>query len=258
MNSVKSSKTGISSAVSGQSPVYRDFISREKVFRRADYQPEQEFYAAIAAGDIPLTRCLCREPFTGKTGLGILSENPLQNFKYHFVITAAMLSRTCIAHGMEVSCAYDLSDYFIRRADDARSRDELDRIHREMCLEYASHMQQLRRSPFLSGAVLKALDYIDEHLHMKILLKDIADFAGICPEHLSRTFHHEMGCTITAYVCNQRLDTAVNMLLYSEYSIADIASILAFSSQSYFARIFASREKMTPSEYRRRHLRNLS
>lgn len=38
-----------------------------------------------------------------KKGLGILSDSPLQNLKYHFAITAALLARYCIEGGMEVS-----------------------------------------------------------------------------------------------------------------------------------------------------------
>lgn len=244
--------------VSQSSPtsVYRDFLSREKPFWRAAYQPEQEFYATIASGDLALVKRLCQKPFTEKSGLGILSGNPLQNLKYHFAITAAMVARACISHGMELSEAYNLSDFFIRKADAARDKKALDQIHREMCLEYTAHMQQLQRSPALSRMVVRTLDYIDEHLHTSLGLSDLAALSNVSPEHLSRTFHKEMHCTINTYICNRRLDTAIQMLLYTDDSIAEISSLLAFSSQSYFSRVFSRREKLTPSEYRRLHLRN--
>lgn len=65
---------------------------------------------------------LCHESFQEKKGLGVLSDSPLQNLKYHFTITAAMLARYCIEGGMEVTEAYDLSDYYIHKADLMKSK----------------------------------------------------------------------------------------------------------------------------------------
>ena len=52
-----------------------------------------------------------------KKGLGKLSDNALQNFKYHFVITTAIVARYCIKGGMELPKAYSISDFYIQKAD---------------------------------------------------------------------------------------------------------------------------------------------
>ena len=45
------------------------------------------------------------------------------------------------------------------------------------------------------------------------------------------------------------------MLLYSDYSCAEIAHILAFSSQSYFNRVFAKETGFSPGDFRARYSR---
>ena len=90
---------------------YQEYVRRENEVLRAPYDPELEFYAFIQAGDVKQTRELCKQSLINKEGLGILSKNYVQNIKYHFVITTALVARFCIQGGMEVSEAYSISDY---------------------------------------------------------------------------------------------------------------------------------------------------
>lgn len=60
----------------------------------------------------------------------------------------------------------------------------------------------------------------------------------------------ETGQSISSYICEQKINTARNMLLFSSYSSAEIAAILAFPSQSYFSGTFKKKTGMTPSDYR--------
>ena len=65
------------------------------------------------------TEELCKDTFTDKKGLGVLSKNNMQNLKYHFVITIALIARYCIDGGMDVSTSYALSDFYIQKADES-------------------------------------------------------------------------------------------------------------------------------------------
>jgi AraC-like DNA-binding protein len=51
------------------------------------------------------------------------------------------------------------------------------------------------------------------------------------------------------YIQKKKIETAQNMLKYSDYSPAQIASILAFPTQSYFVEVFKKRVGMTPKKY---------
>ena len=67
---------------------YQEFIRREDSTNRAPYNPELEFYSIIQNGDIEQVKELCKaSPLKDKKGLGLLSEKPVNNIRYHFVIT---------------------------------------------------------------------------------------------------------------------------------------------------------------------------
>jgi len=241
----------------GKELVYREFTQRESGFVRAPYNPELQFYSQIKAGNISEVRRLCEEdPFMEKPGWGTLSEDRLQNMKYHFVITTAMLARYCIEGGLELSVSYGLSDFYIQKADRAKSLQEITALHPQMCLDYAKRMKNMRKKKIQSRPVAQCLDYIYDHLHTRITVETLADLTRLSPNYLSRLFKKETGVSVSRYIRAQKILTAQNMLVYSEYSPAQIASILAFPSQSYFTEIFRKETGMTPIRYRNENLRS--
>ena len=89
---------------------------------RAPYNPELEFYSIIQNGDIEQVKELCKaSPLKDKKGLGLLSEKPVNNIRYHFVITTALVARYCIEGGLDVATAYNLSDFYIKKSDTMKS-----------------------------------------------------------------------------------------------------------------------------------------
>ena len=235
--------------------IYHQYLQREKEFIRAPYQSEFEFYAAVRSGDVDRVKQLCEENFEGKQeGWGLLSTNPLQNLKYHFAITVAMIARQCIEGGMELSDSYSLSDFYIRKADESKKASEITDLHKTMCVDYAKKMRALRKKMITSMPVARAVDYIYDHLHTQITLEELADYVKLNPAYFSRLFKKEMGIPVSTYIRRQKVETAKNMLAYSEFQVSQIAQILAFPSQSYFAEIFKKETGFTPMEYKRNNL----
>jgi AraC family transcriptional regulator len=229
---------------------YREFVQRESNILRAPYNPEVEFYSVIKTGDVKKTQDLCSQSLLDKPGLGTLSDDPLQNLKYHFVITAALVARYCINGGMGVSMAFGLSDFYILKADRCKTPRDLAELHKIMCLDYAKRMRNLRKEKICSKHVANCIDYIHDHLHTRITASFLAEYTGLNPSYLSRLFKKETGMSISEYIRFKKIDTARNMLVYSDYSPSVISSILAFPSQSYFTEIFRKYTGTTPLKYR--------
>lgn len=232
---------------------YKDYVQREEEFLRAPYNPEIEFYSTIKAGDVEKVRELCKDALVDKPGLGRLSEDPLQNLKFHFVVTTALVARYCIEGGMDLSDAYGLSDYYIQKADKCTKTSDISKLHPDMCIEYAKRMRNLRKHSICSVQIAQCIDYIYDHLHARITVDDLAEHVHLNSSYLSRLFKKEVGTSISEYIRRQKLETAKNMLVYSEYRPAEISSILAFPSQSYFTEIFHKYTGLTPKEYRKQH-----
>ena len=60
---------------------------------------EYSFYTAVKTGDMETVVANCKEDaFIHLEGTGVLSRNALTNIKYHFVVTAAMLTPVSYTH----------------------------------------------------------------------------------------------------------------------------------------------------------------
>ncbi len=229
---------------------YKEFIRRENDMIRAPYNPELEFYSVIKSGNVEKIRELCKEPLMNKAGLGTLSQNDLQNIKYHFVVTTALTARYCIEGGMDLATAYSLSDYYIQKADSCKSIKAVSDLHPVMCEDYTKRMKNLRKNKICSKQIVDCIDYIYEHLHKRITIEMLANHVDLTPSYLSRLFKKEIGTSVSGYIQTQKIETAKNMLIYSEYSLSEISSTLAFPNQSYFTEIFKKKTGLTPGEYR--------
>lgn len=228
---------------------YREFILRENNSFHAPFGPEFSFYVAVKNGDVNKVLQLCKDEFSNKNGLGILSDNPLQNMKYHFVVTTALIARYCIEGGMEHEAAYSLSDVYIQMADKCPSIAQISQLHTTMTMDYAKKMKNLQKNRVISKQVVKCIEYIYNNLHKRILISELAEVTGLNASYLSRLFRKEMGFTVTEYIQIKKIETAKNMLKYSNYLLSQIATILAFPNQSYFIEVFKKRVGMTPKKY---------
>lgn len=79
-----------------------EFEENETESKHRPPSVEYSFYAAVKTGDMETVIQNCNaDSFTNLEGTGVLSRNPVTNLKYHFVVTAAMLTRYCIDGGTE-------------------------------------------------------------------------------------------------------------------------------------------------------------
>jgi AraC-like DNA-binding protein len=234
-----------------------EFISHELLAPHRIMETEFSFYDAIASGNVEYVKKDClQNNFTNSDGMGKLSDNPLQNLRYHFVITTAMLTRYCVHAGMEQEKAYNLSDFYIMKMDKCRTIDEIAKLHDTMCLEFCQTMNEIRNTQVLSKPIVLCIDYIYSHIHYRITIKELAEYLHISESYLSKLFHSEMGISLSKYIQDLKIEKAKNLLQYSDYSIVDIANYLSFSSQSHFIQVFQKKTGFTPHRYRTQFFRS--
>ena len=222
---------------------------REAETQHAMLVTELAFFESVVSGNSDTVHLLYT-PLGGK-GYGELSRDPLRNLKYHLVITISMLTRYCIQGGMPQEEAFNLSDLYIQRTDTAVSEAQIHVLHYQAIQDFTGKMRRLQDNTRYSPLVLKAMDYISIHLHSRIFLQDVADAAAVSAPHLSRLFQAEVDLSISEYIAIKKVEAAKNLLQYTEHTAASISSLLSFSSQSYFIKVFQKYVGMTPKEYRK-------
>lgn len=233
---------------------YKNYLKNEHIIH-SPYEQELAYFESVKNGNINFLREHPAQLISGQKGLGMLSDNPLKNQLYHFIIGTSIAARFCVEGGLELDAAYSLSDYYIRTADKLINAQDIADLYQKMVLDFAGRMQTLNRRHVYAKPIVQSLDYIYNHLHEKINVKDIAEYVNLNPSYLSKLFKQECGISISGYICEQRLKAAENMLKYSDYTYSEIASALMFASQSYFIKVFKEKTGITPKEYRNRFYR---
>lgn len=218
------------------------------------YYDESAKYADVQNGDTAAVRQkLADGNMTLHSDRRILSDDPFKNTVYHFVLAASAIAKACMESGMGHDESYTLSDIYIRKADQCTGCDAIDRLYQEMCLDFAERMQEIRKETVISLHIRKCIDYIYEHLGSDLSVKTLAEVVGRNPTYLSRLFAKETGVSLKQFVKEAKIDTAQNLLKYSDLSYLKISVTLGFSSQSAFIAAFKQITGVTPKVYREQY-----
>lgn len=230
---------------------YRLYMHKETDFKRSTLESEFSHYDDVKNGDIDkVVENFNAEKDNYSEGKGVLSDNPLHNHIYHLVVSAGIISRLCIDEGMPQDEAFTLSDIYIRKADKAKTVEEVVALVGELQMDYATRMRARRKDKTVSIHIRRSIDYIYDNLNKNLTMAELAEKQGLNPSYFSKLFAKETGTTVKSYIINAKIDTAKNMLEYSEYSLTDIALALGFSSQSALTAEFKKITGMTPGKYR--------
>lgn len=228
---------------------YMEYCQRETGTRHHTALEESYPYKLLQAGDIRAGEESRKVFEAGLTGH--ISNNPLRNVKYLFVAGSTLANRAAMSAGLERERSNNISDMYIMRMDLLNSISEVLDLFVEMMEYYAMEVAALEKRKAFSQAVVQGMDYIYEHLHQSITVSDVAAHLGLSRSYFSTLFKKETEQSVSAYVTGKRIETAKNMLLYSDIPYAEIAATLAFQSQSHFISVFKRNVGVTPGQYRR-------
>ena len=106
--------------------------------------------------------------------------------------------------------------------------------------------------PHILGSRIK--DYIDRHYMEPITLQSMGEALRISPYYLSHVFKQMSGYSPVQYLLRRRIGEAQTLLITTELSVARIAEMVGYDSQSYFNLQFTKNVGMPPSRYRHNYI----
>lgn len=231
--------------------------STEREARRFSYTDEKLFMQRIREGDwesikaymlgATISNLSSVDELVGKVAL-----NKFKHFEYIVCSTITLASRAAMEGGMDAASAYALSDLYFQRLEKAKSIIEMLALLKEVQLDYALRVRKVLDKRNKTSYVEKCKSYVTKHLNKPFTMEDIAKAVGISIPHLTRLFSRQEGIGVMEYVRAKRIDTAADMLRYTNDSLSEIAAHLCFPSQSYFGVVFKKYMGLTPKQYRDR------
>lgn len=216
---------------------------------------ERQIRESIGEGSSEGLRKAFESPYASMRGT--LSRDPLRNAKNLGIVDVTIATRAAIDAGLGTEEMYIVSDAFIAEIEDCRFPEEAASLARA-CAYRCARMVARHLSDDGPGAgsllAAKVREYIDRHIGECIRVQDIATELRMSSGHLMRLYRAQSGMTLGEAVRQRRVYTAKMMLRSPDPLIASIATMLGFSSQSHFGRVFREVTGMTPARYRQAHM----
>lgn len=193
----------------------------------------------------------------GVENTGVLSKSSYIRSRKNIGIAGITLAtRAAIEGGVHPEVAFTLSDLFIQRLEDMNSIQDLEKVQLEAFFAFTNNVLKIKTSQN-SKTITKCKNYIYNNRYEKISHEDVANIAELSPSYFSVLFKKEIGLSVSEYIQKVKIDEAKNLLEYTNTPLSEICSLLNFSDQSYFTKVFKKHTKMTPKQYKENyHLDN--
>ncbi len=98
------------------------------------------------------------------------------------------------------------------------------------------------------------LEYVSANLTSDLSLETLSELFNYTPIYFHKLFKASTGKTLHAYVEEQRIRKAVELMISSEMTLTQISYECGFSSQSYFSYAFKKKMSYPPREYAKKIL----
>lgn len=101
-----------------------------------------------------------------------------------------------------------------------------------------------------SDRLIEVIKYIDEHFNECINLKQVSQIACMTEQAFSRFFKLRTKKTFSQYLEERKMSHALDLLLQSDKSIAEIAECCGYSRSSHFCKVFKGNIGQSPYQYK--------
>ncbi|MCL2368439.1 MAG: AraC family transcriptional regulator [Oscillospiraceae bacterium] len=216
------------------------------------YEQDRMYLQRIRTGDVAaILRDRERREMALPPGKSVPA--PQRHVEYKVCAAITLAAYAAIEGGLDRASAYAFNDLFLQRLERCRDSAEMTQLHDEMELLFAKQVSLVRQKRSQASYVEKCKLFIEQHLGKPFTLDDIAKALHINKSHLSRRFAQESGGPIMEYTRQKRIEAAANMLKYTDQTIAAIAAMFCFPTQSHFGELFKKIMGITPLKYRSAH-----
>lgn len=103
-----------------------------------------------------------------------------------------------------------------------------------------------------SSDIMRIMEKITSHPQRALNLEECAAECNLSKSRFISVFKSCTGYPPHKYLVEVRMIRAKELLLYTDYTIGEIASAVGYDNQNFFARAFKKSIGMSPSEYRKK------
>ena len=191
----------------------------------------------------------------GFTEMAGTSTDPVRNLKNRAVYIINAAARSAIEGGLSHEMAFVMCDTFINNIEEGISTQiKIEQAVRKAEFAFANEVHNINsKGSNYNPLISQVKDYVFRNIHDNIIISDIAKYVGVSPNYLSEQFKTYEGMPLKQYIINEKIKHSEYLLKFTEYSLQEISSVCAFSSQSRFCDYFKRKNGVTPLKYRKKY-----
>ncbi len=217
------------------------------------WQMEQEILDKVRRGDLSIS-----DAFAGVDGASVSyafsnKTEDLRKYRSQLNHLLTLVSRAAVEGGLPKKTSFPLCTKYRQIVEACASAEEMQILSNEIINNYARQVHRVQQLSSCSARVKLCCEYINTHPEEKLMLSTLAEKAGYTESYLSRKFAQEMGCSITDYIQQSKIERSKFLLTNSEYTVDEISDLLGFGSRSYFSNVFKKIVGESPTQYRKNH-----
>lgn len=114
---------------------------------------------------------------------------------------------------------------------------------------------RLERRPSVNTHIQEEMEYarryFNEHYNEQINIEEYAESRNMSVSWFQRNFKQMVNCSPMQYLLTIRMNNAASLLELTDYSMAEISTIVGYDNPLYFSRLFKKQNRVSPSEYRK-------
>jgi YesN/AraC family two-component response regulator len=171
--------------------------------------------------------------------------------KIRAVELTGILSTAALRSGGDAKAIADITYSYSKRIHDIDSMKSIVSWLNDMLGEF-SILSLNDPSGKHASALCDTINYINRNYNRRLGVDVLAKRIYLSPSHFSTLFKAETGCGFKEYLNKVRIEQSKILMQNPAVSLADIASMVGYTDQSYFTRVFKSLEGKSPNRYRSR------
>lgn len=179
------------------------------------------------------------------------SQTSLRLLKDNCIMSVGLITLTALSAGLSHENIFKLRDIYIQQTENCTSIQEVMTLRFNIMIDFCEEIRLMNCKESKNPYINRVINYINEHVTEKISLEEIARHTKSNKTYLSTKFKEETGIGLAYFINRQKVNAAKQLLLFTNKSLVEISTLLSFSSQSYFQKIFKDITGITPLDFKR-------
>lgn len=214
------------------------------------YLYEREVKKAIAQGNLAaLPIIFSKNINSGRIGILADNQDALRNVKNWGIISVSVNLRALFQVGLDYELVYSLNDQYVRHIESLTSYNEVLAAIEAADVDMTTRCREMVNAK-MTAAVSKVFWQLMSDPTTDQSIDELAMAVGLSSRYLGSQFKKQVGVSISQFKRLVQINHAIEDLIGTNLSMAELAERYDFSDQAHFSRVFHALTGITPKEAR--------